>query len=100
MREADIEARLIRGVKALGGKAYKFVSPGHGGVPDRIVILPGGRIVFVELKTETGRLSGVQRFELGCLEALGCETKVLYGLDAVNFFLAECRKELNRRVAE
>ena len=91
MRESAIEAKLVQGVNALGGRAYKFVSPGHGGVPDRIVILPGGRIVFVELKTENGRLSGTQRYELGCLDALGCETKVLYGLDAVTYFLAELK---------
>lgn len=92
MKESDIEARLVRGVKAQGGRAYKFVSPGHVGVPDRIVVLPGGRVIFVELKTETGRLSGAQKFELGCLTALGCETEVLYGAEDVDRFLVRCRK--------
>lgn len=57
MKESEIEARLVRGVKALGGVAYKFVSPGNVGVPDRLVVLPGGRVIFVELKAEGGRLS-------------------------------------------
>lgn len=50
MRESTIEAYLRDRVKELGGKAYKFVSPGNDGVPDRLVCLPGGRAVFVELK--------------------------------------------------
>ena len=60
MKESEIEARLVRGVKALGGVAYKFVSPGNVGVPDRVVVLPGGRVIFVELKAEGGRLSPMQ----------------------------------------
>ena len=54
MREAEIEARLVRGVKEAGGLCYKFVSPGNPGVPDRLILLPGGRILFVELKTPGG----------------------------------------------
>ncbi len=50
MRERDVEQYLRERVKDLGGRAYKFVSPANSGVPDRIVMLPGGRIVFVELK--------------------------------------------------
>ena len=57
MREKDIEKILVNGVKDVGGRAYKWVSPGNNGVPDRIVILPEGRIVFVELKTEVQSLS-------------------------------------------
>ena len=50
MVERDIETYLREQVKALGGKAYKFVSPGNNGVPDRLVCLPGRCIAFVELK--------------------------------------------------
>lgn len=50
MNEKTIEAYLRDKIKAQGGKAYKFVSPGNDGVPDRMVCLPGGRIFFVELK--------------------------------------------------
>ena len=59
--ERDIERRLVDGVKKLGGRAYKWVSPGSNGVPDRIVILPGGKIIFIELKTTTGRLTDLQK---------------------------------------
>ena len=50
MRENAVEAALRRGVKARGGLCLKFVSPGNNGVPDRIVLWPGGRAQFVELK--------------------------------------------------
>ena len=61
MKERDIEVLLRDGVKQLGGKAYKWVSPGNAGVPDRIVILPGGKVIFVELKQENGRLTRLQK---------------------------------------
>ena len=48
--EKDIERHLREGVKALGGWCLKFVSPGFTGVPDRIVLMPGGKLCFVELK--------------------------------------------------
>lgn len=50
--EKDIEKFLNDNIKKLGGRSYKFVSPGNSGVPDRIIFLPGGRIYFVELKTK------------------------------------------------
>ena len=50
MRERDIEQRLVKMTKARGGIAFKFVSPGHSGVPDRLILLPGARLGFVEVK--------------------------------------------------
>ncbi len=58
MKESTIEARLVREVKKRGGLCYKFVSPDNAGVPDRIVITPEGRTIFVELKTLVGHLAG------------------------------------------
>lgn len=89
IRERDIEARLRQGVQRLGGKAYKFISPGNTGVPDREVILPGGLIYFVELKTDRGRTSPVQQAQIRALKKLGCEVRVLYGMSDVEDFLAE-----------
>lgn len=89
MNESAIEARLVRAVKASGGLCYKFVSPGNPGVPDRIVILPGGRVIFVELKTEVGRLSGLQKYQSSELERRGVDIRVLKGLDQVKAFLDE-----------
>ena len=50
MNEKAVEQYLREQVKTLGGKAYKFVSPGNAGVPDRLICLPGGKVIFVELK--------------------------------------------------
>ena len=92
MTEATIEARLAREVKRMGGVAYKFVSPGTVGVPDRIVVLPGGRVLFAELKTDTGRLSPGQRVQLDRLRSLGAEAHVVRGKAGVDTFLARCRE--------
>jgi len=59
--ERDIERYLVRRTIEHGGVAYKWVSPGRVGVADRIVLLPGGVVWFVELKTATGRLSPWQK---------------------------------------
>ncbi|MCL2531572.1 MAG: VRR-NUC domain-containing protein [Oscillospiraceae bacterium] len=50
MREKTVEQYLCRRVKEVGGKAYKLVSPGNDGMPDRLVCLPGGKVIFVETK--------------------------------------------------
>ena len=70
--EKDTEAFLRDQVWALGGRSYKWVSPGCAGVPDRIVILPNGRIFFVELKSEGKTSSAQQRKRQAELKALGC----------------------------
>lgn len=91
MREAEIEKRLRNGIRQIGGRCYKFVSPGNAGVPDRIVVLPGGKIVFVELKTETGRLSPLQHIQITRLRDLNADVRVLKALSAVNQFLEEMK---------
>ena len=52
MREKSIEAKLVKAVKAKGGLALKFVSPGMDGMPDRLVLMPDGNMCFVELKAD------------------------------------------------
>jgi hypothetical protein len=86
MKESEIEKILVQNVKRVGGRAYKFVSPGNDGVPDRLVLLPYGRAVFAELKTETGKLSDLQRMQLKRIRALGQETAVIRGIDGVSRF--------------
>ena len=70
--EKVTEAYLRDRVKAIGGRSYKWVSPGCSRVPDRIVILPGGRVVFVELKSEGKTSTGQQKKRQAELRALGC----------------------------
>ena len=59
--EKQIEAYLVKSVRRIGGVAYKFTSPAHRGVADRVVCLPDGSTWFIELKTEGGRLSPLQK---------------------------------------
>ena len=61
MREKTIEAKLVKAVRIMGGLAPKFVSPGFDGVPDRLVLLPKGKIAFIELKAPGGRASDNQK---------------------------------------
>lgn len=60
MLERNIEAYLRDKASGAGGRAYKFVSPANSGVPDRIVMLPGGRIAFVELKAPGKKATPLQ----------------------------------------
>mgnify|MGYP005782808377 FL=1 len=92
MVESQLEARLVQGVKALGGIAYKFVSPGNRGVPDRLVVLPGGRLLFAELKADGGRLSRLQAYQLESLRRLGAEVWAGWGENGVQEFLDACRR--------
>lgn len=89
MREKEIEKILVDEVKRLGGRAYKWTSPGNDGVPDRIVILPDTRVIFVELKTDTGVLSPLQRIQIGRLKKLGQWVEVVKGIRGLKVFFED-----------
>ena len=91
MRESVIERLLANKVKALGGLSYKFSSPSHAGVPDRVVIFKS-RVVFVELKTETGKLSGIQIKTIRDMREQGADVRVLKGAGEVTAFIDEIQK--------
>lgn len=75
MRESGLERKITEYVREKGGTAYKWVSPGRAGVPDRICIFPGGFIVFVEVKRPGLKdgLSPRQVKEIERLRSLGCK---------------------------
>jgi len=77
MREKELERKLASDVKVLGGLAPKFVSPGYDGMPDRLVLLPGGRIAFVEVKRPGERPRPLQVSRHGLLQRLGFRVYVL-----------------------
>ena len=86
--EAKTENALVRAVLRLGGIAYKFTSPGRRGVPDRLVVLPGGRVMFVEVKAPNGRLSKLQEVEIARLRGLGARVAVIWSTDEISGVLA------------
>lgn len=71
VRERDIERKLVAEVKKNGGLALKFTSPGMNGMPDRLVLFPGGRFAFVELKAPGRKLRPLQVRRKRQLEQLG-----------------------------
>ncbi|WMT12556.1 VRR-NUC domain-containing protein [Serratia fonticola] len=81
IRESTIENNLVKKVKAAGGTAYKFTSPGRKAVPDRLVLLPGGRVVFVECKAPGELPRADQVREHNRLRALGFKVVVLDSKD-------------------
>ena len=94
MRESEIEKILVDGIRKLGGRAFKWVSPGNDGVPDRIVVLPGYPAIFVEMKTVTGKLTSLQRVQIERLQKMGQDVRVLYGENETQTFLEECRRKI------
>lgn len=93
MLEKEIEKKLVEGIRRLGGRAYKWVSPGSNGVPDRIIVMPGGRILFVELKTSTGVVSKLQKMQIRMLSQMGCDVRVVFGMDGVQDLLDKLTAE-------
>lgn len=77
MRETTVESKLFKAVKAKGGLAVKFVSPSFNGMPDRMVMFPGGRIGFVEVKAAGKTPRPLQRLRIRTLRRLGFKTFVL-----------------------
>jgi hypothetical protein len=71
MTEKELELMLVKEVKRRGGRAYKFISPGINGMPDRLVLLPKGYIGFVEVKAPGKKMRPNQIKRKGELESLG-----------------------------
>lgn len=91
MYESTLEQAICKYIKALGGKAYKWVSPGNPGAPDRIAILPGGYIIFIEVKRPglSDGLSIRQKKVIGTLESLGCTVWRISDMDDLRTRLQE-----------
>lgn len=92
MRERDIEKWIRLRIESMGGKFMKLVSPGNNGMPDRIAVLPGGRIYFIELKADGGRLSPLQVWQQRRLAESGCNVRTIRGMDEARSFIEEVAK--------
>ena len=89
MQEKYIEQKLVATVKNMGGIAPKFVSPGIDGMPDRIVLLPVGRIAFVECKATGKKMRPLQKKRKKQLEALGFLVYCLDDVEKIGGILSE-----------
>jgi hypothetical protein len=89
MLEKNIERHLVQRARENGGLAIKWVSPGFAGVPDRIVFLPGGRIILVELKAPGQKPTVLQNMVHGILRGLGADVRVIDSKEQVDGIFTE-----------
>ena len=89
MREKTIEEHLVKAVRLMGSLAPKFVSPGLDGVPDRLLLLPDGRMAFAELKAPGKQLRPLQIRRKRQLETLGFRVFVIDNTDQIGGVLSE-----------
>jgi hypothetical protein len=89
MRESTIEKYFVAQVKKLGGMAYKFTSPAHRGVADRVVCLPDGQTWFVELKAPSGRLSELQKVFAADMAKMNQKYACIWSKEQVDDFIAK-----------
>lgn len=88
-RERDIEKWLREKIQQLGGVAMKFTSLGNDGVPDRIAILPGGQVWFIELKKDGEVPTKIQEWQIERLRKLGCNVAVIAGMKEARAWIWE-----------
>jgi len=85
--EKHLEQKLVKAVKAAGGIAPKFTSPGTDGMPDRILLFPGGKLAFVEVKRHGQKPTPLQMARHGLLRKLGFLVYVLDDETQINQIL-------------
>lgn len=93
MRERDVERNLVRSVRSAGGLALKFISPGMAGVPDRLILLPGGRIAFCEVKAPGQKPRPLQFHRMEQLRRLGFRVYVIDGVVQIGKMLEEIKED-------
>ena len=94
MLESSIESYLVRRVKRLGGTCEKFTSPARRSVPDRLISLPGGRVIFVEVKSCGKKPTPLQLKDHERRRSLGCEVFVVDSPESVDSFCKGLEKWL------
>lgn len=87
--ERDVEDWTRKKIEQLGGVFMKWVSPGNAGVPDRIAILPGGKVYFIELKKDGETPRKLQVWQQDRLRRLGCDVRTVEGMDEARQFIEE-----------
>lgn len=83
MREKHIEQKLCQSIRAAGGICPKLTCPGFDGMPDRMALLPGGKVGFVEVKAPGKKPRPLQRARHRLLKSLGFPVYVLDGAEQI-----------------
>ena len=91
MRERQIEQKLVKAVKTAGGIAPKLTSPGFDGMPDRMVLMPGGCIGFVEVKAPGEEPRPLQLSRHRLLRRLGFKVYVLDSIEQIGGIIDDIR---------
>jgi len=99
MREKIIERKLIQAVRQCGGLALKFISPGFNGVPDRLLLLMGGKVAFVEVKAPGEKPRPLQVHRMVQLRELGFPVYVVDSEKAVREMMDDMKKDTSRSTA-
>lgn len=89
MRETRLERRFKKEIERRGGRALKFISPGMRGVPDRLVLLPGGQAVFVEMKAPGEKPTPLQEKRADDLRKLGFQVYCIDSITTIDEFIRE-----------
>lgn len=89
VREKQIEQKLVQAVKATGGICPKFVSPGYDGMPDRLILLPNGRIAFAEMKAPRKKPRPLQTARHEMLKRLGFRVYVIDATEQIGGIIDE-----------
>lgn len=92
MNEKLIEKKIREGVKKLGGQAIKLVSPSFTGLPDRLVLMPGGRTWFVEIKSTGKKPSPRQKVVIEWLRKLGFTVFIIDTQEGIDNFFNEIQQ--------
>lgn len=93
MREKVIEQKLTKAVRQNGGVCWKFTSLGTAGVPDRIILMPKGRIAFVEVKAPGEKPRPLQLSRHKLLRRLGFKVYVLDNIDDIEKIISEVKND-------
>lgn len=89
LREKEIEQKLRQSVKTMGGICPKFVSPGYDGMPDRLILLPNGKIAFAEIKAPRKKPRPIQLARHRLLKSLGFKVYVIDDVEQIGGMLDE-----------
>ena len=93
-RERDVESRLVSSLKKIGLQCLKFDPTNCVGMPDRMILLPDARVIWVEVKTDSGHLEEIQKLRHQELKRLGHRVEVVWSAEDADRLIEEIKEAL------